>query len=135
MDFDVRLWKRAEGAYFALMPNLNAIDPVWRDLNRDLRYRRALSVAINRKDVNKVIFFGLAKESGNTALPESPLYSAENADMWMEQDKALANRLLDEIGLTKRDERRRAPAAGWKRGSNSPSRPPARAPRRPTSST
>ena len=103
MDFDVKLWKRAEGAYFALMPNLNAIDPVWRDLNRDLRYRKALSVAINRHDVNKVIFFGLAKESGNTALPESPLYNAENADMWMEQDKDLANRLLDEIGLKKRD--------------------------------
>jgi peptide/nickel transport system substrate-binding protein len=103
MDFDVRLWKRAEGAYFALMPNLNAIDPVWRDLNRDLHYRRALSVAINRRDVNKVIFFGLAKESGNTALPESPLYSADNAEMWMEQDRALANKLLDEIGLSKRD--------------------------------
>lgn len=103
MGFEVKLWKRAEGAYFALMPNLNAIDPVWRDLNRDLRYRKALSVAINRKDVNKVIFFGLAKESGNTALPESPLFNRELAEMWMDQDKALANRLLDEIGLTKRD--------------------------------
>ena len=79
MNFDVKLWKRAEGSWFALMPNLNAIDPVWRDLNRDVRYRRALSVAINRNDINKVIFFGLAKESGNTALPESPLYDAANA--------------------------------------------------------
>jgi peptide/nickel transport system substrate-binding protein len=103
MNFAVKLWKRAEGAYFALMPNLNAIDPVWRDLNRDVRYRRALSVAINRKDVNKVIFFGLAKESGNTALPESPLYNAEYAKMWMRNDPAFADRLLDEIGLTKRD--------------------------------
>ena len=103
MNFAVKLWKRAEGAYFALMPNLNAIDPVWRDLNRDVRYRRALSVAINRKDINKVIFFGLAKESGNTALPESPLYNAEYANMWMRHDPALADRLLDEIGLTKRD--------------------------------
>jgi peptide/nickel transport system substrate-binding protein len=103
MGFEVKLWKRAEGAYFALMPNLNAIDPVWRDLNRDLRYRKALSLAINRRDVNKVIFFGLAKESGNTALPESPLYDPENATMWMEQDRAMANRLLDEIGLGERD--------------------------------
>jgi peptide/nickel transport system substrate-binding protein len=103
MNFDVRLWKRAEGAWFALMPNLNAIDPVWRDLNRDVRYRRALSAAINRKDINQVIFFGLAKESGNTALPESPLYDPEFAKMWMKKDQALANRLLDEIGLTKRD--------------------------------
>ena len=104
MNFDVRLWKRAEGAYFALLPNLNAIDPVWRDLNRDVRYRQAISVAINRKDVNKVIFFGLARESGNTALPESPLYDAKLAELWIQHDPALANRLLDEIGLTRRDD-------------------------------
>ncbi len=104
MNFDVKLWRRAEGAYFALMPNLNAIDPVWRDLNRDVRYRRAISVAINRKDVNKVIFFGLAKESGNTALPESPLYDPKFVSLWTQHDPALANRLLDEIGLAKRDD-------------------------------
>ncbi|MEN5082632.1 ABC transporter substrate-binding protein [Bosea sp. TWI1241] len=103
MAFDVRLWKRAEGAWFALMPNLNAIDPVWRDLNRDLRWRKALSLAINRKDINRVIFFGLATESGNTALPESPLYDAKLAAMWTRPDKREAERLLDEIGLSKRD--------------------------------
>jgi peptide/nickel transport system substrate-binding protein len=103
MNFEVRLWKRAEGASFALMPNLNAIDPVWRDLNRDVRYRRALSLAINRRDINRVIFFGLAKESGNTALPESPLYDAALAKLNMTPDLAEANRLLDEIGLSKRD--------------------------------
>ncbi|MFC5394455.1 ABC transporter substrate-binding protein [Bosea vestrisii] len=103
MNFEVKLWKRAEGASFALMPNLNAIDPVWRDLNRDLRYRRALSLAINRRDINRVIFFGLAKESGNTALPESPLYDETLAKLNMTPDLAEANRLLDEIGLSKRD--------------------------------
>lgn len=104
MNLDVRLWKRAEGSFFALLPNLNAIDPVWRDLNRDVRYRRALSVAMNREDVNKVIFFGLARVSGNTALPESPLYDARLAKLWTQHDPALANRLLDEIGLTRRDD-------------------------------
>ncbi len=103
MNFEVKLWKRAEGASFALMPNLNAIDPVWRELNRDLRYRRALSLAINRRDINRVIFFGLAKESGNTALPESPLYDETLAKLNMTPDLAEANRLLDEIGLSKRD--------------------------------
>lgn len=103
MNFSVRLWRRAEGAWFALMPNLNAIDPAWRDLNRDLRYRRALSLAINRKDINRVLFFGLAKESGNTALPESPLYDENLAQMFMKPDRVEANRLLDEIGLARRD--------------------------------
>ncbi|WP_038363732.1 ABC transporter substrate-binding protein [Bosea sp. UNC402CLCol] len=104
MNFEVKLWKRAEGAYFALLPNLNAIDPVWRDLNRDVRYRRAISVAISRTDVNKVIFFGLARESGNTALPESPLYDPALASLWIQHDPGLANQLLDEIGLTRRDD-------------------------------
>lgn len=103
MNFEVKLWKRAEGASFALMPNFNAIDPTWRDLNRDVRYRRALSLAINRRDINRVIYFGLAKESGNTALPESPLYDAGLAQLNMTPDLAEANRLLDEIGLAKRD--------------------------------
>lgn len=103
MEFDVRLWKRAEGAYFALLPNLNAIDPIWRDLNRDVRFRRALSVAINRNDVNKVIFFGLAEENGNTALPESPLYDARLAKLWTQHDPALAAQLLDEAGLARKD--------------------------------
>lgn len=102
MDFDVRLWKRAEGSHCALFPNLNVMDPVWRKLLRDVRFRRALSLGINRRDINNVIFFGLATESANTALPESPLYDPALAGAWTRYDPALANRLLDEIGLTKR---------------------------------
>ena len=47
---------------------------------------------------------GSRRESGNTALPESPLYDATLASLWTQHDPALANRLLDEIGLTKRDD-------------------------------
>lgn len=101
-NFDVRLWKRAEGAAFALMPNLNAIDPVWRELMRDVRFRRALSIAINRRDINRVIFYGLARESANTVLPESRLFEADLATAWTNYDPDAANRLLDEIGLAKR---------------------------------
>jgi peptide/nickel transport system substrate-binding protein len=101
--FQVRLWERADGAKIALFPNLNAADPVWRALNRDVRYRRALSVAINRADINNVIFYGLAKESGNSMLEGSPLFDAAQAKAWTLYNKAQANRLLDEAGLAKRD--------------------------------
>ena len=40
-----------------------------------------------------------AKDSGNTALPESPLYDPAFASLWIQHDPGLANRLLDEIGL------------------------------------
>ncbi len=52
----MKLWKNAEGARIAIYPNLNAADPVWRGLMRDARVRRAFSVAINRKDINNVVF-------------------------------------------------------------------------------
>jgi peptide/nickel transport system substrate-binding protein len=102
-DFDVRLWKRAEGAYVALMPNLNVMDPGWRSVMHDVRFRRALSLAINRKDINQVVFFGLAKESGNTALPDSPLFERSLATAWTGHDPAMARKLLDEAGLSKFD--------------------------------
>jgi peptide/nickel transport system substrate-binding protein len=95
--FDVRLWDTAKGAQLALYPNLNAEDPVWRRLNRDPRFRRALSLAVNRREINQVVYFGLALEGHNTVLPGSPLHEASLRTARF--DLAEANRLLDEIGL------------------------------------
>ncbi len=101
--YKVRLWEQNYGSYAALMPNLNAADPEWRKLMRDVRFRRALSLGINRHDINQALFFGLARESANTILPQSPLYKPEYATAWSTYDRAQANKLLDEIGLDKRD--------------------------------
>ncbi len=99
----VSLWRRTQGSSVSLLPNLNCNDPVWRTLFQDLRMRRAMSVAINRRELNKVIYFGLARESADTVLPESPLFRPEYATAWAQYDPELANALLDEIGLTDRD--------------------------------
>ncbi len=104
-DYSVRLWSTTKGAHLALYPNLNAADPVWRALNRDVRFRRALSLAINRHEINQVIYFGLAIEGQNTALPASPLYKKSYRDAYARFDLKQASRLLDEIGLTQRDSR------------------------------
>jgi len=102
-DFTVRLWEKGEGSAVAIMPNLNAADPVWRSLMRDVRFRRALSLGVNRHDINNVIFFGLAKESADTIMPQSPLYRPEYETAYAKYDPDAANQLLDEIGLTNRD--------------------------------
>jgi peptide/nickel transport system substrate-binding protein len=99
----VSLWRRTQGSSVALLPNLNCNDPVWRGLFQDVRMRRALSVAINREELNKVIYFGLARESADTVLPESPLFRPEYASAWSQYDPDLANTLLDELGLTDRE--------------------------------
>jgi len=101
-DYKVRLWRTGPGSQLALYPNLNVDDPVWRGLVRDVRFRRALSLATNRHEINQVIYFGLAIEGQNTVLPESPLYRPEYREAWADFDPDEANRLLDLIGL-KRD--------------------------------
>jgi peptide/nickel transport system substrate-binding protein len=104
-EFETVLWDTAKGAQIALYPNLNVNDPVWRALMRDVRFRRALSLAIDRKEVNQVVYFGLAIEGANTVLPGSPIYDAGYRNAWHRFDLREANRLLDEIGLTARDSR------------------------------
>ena len=104
-NFDVRLWQTAKGAHMALYPNLNTNDPVYRELLRDLRFRRALSLAIHRYEINQVVYFRLVEESNNTVLREGPLYKPEYQHDGIEFDLERANRLLDEMGLTRRDDR------------------------------
>jgi len=101
----VRLWRTARGARIALYPNLNVTDGVYRRLFRDVRFRRALSLAINRDEINQAIFFGLAIEGNNTVLPGSPLYREDYRHAWAQFDLDRANALLDEIGLSERDRR------------------------------
>jgi peptide/nickel transport system substrate-binding protein len=101
-QFSVRLWRTGPGSQFALYPNLNVDDPTWRELMRDVRFRRALSLAVNRHEINQVIYFGLAVEGQNTVLPQSPLYNAADREAWAQYDLGEANRLLDVIGLTER---------------------------------
>ncbi|MFL5115872.1 MAG: ABC transporter substrate-binding protein [Microvirga sp.] len=97
------LWLYARGSELALYPNLNTADPVWRTLNRDVRYRRALSLGIDRKTLNNALLFGLGREGNNTILEESALFSPELRSKYAQYDPAEASRLLDEIGLTKRN--------------------------------
>jgi len=102
-QYHVRLWEKAIGSQIALYPNLNAEDPEWRKLMRDVRFRRALSLGIDRHEVNEVVYFGLGKESSNTVLQRSPLFRPELRSAWTKYDIKAANALLDAIGLTARD--------------------------------
>lgn len=102
-QFKVLLWERGEGSRCALLPNLNVKDDVWRPIVRDVRFRRAISIAINRREINQAIFYGLATESADTVLPASPLFKPEYQKAWTQYDIKLANQLLDEAGLKKRD--------------------------------
>ena len=69
------------------------------DLFNDVRFRRALSIAIDRDEINEVIYFGTTVPAQLTAHPTSTLWTEENERAWAQHDPELANTLLDEIGL------------------------------------
>lgn len=102
--YHVRLWSTAMTATIALYPNLTTRDPATRSLLRDARFRRALSLAINREEINRLLFHGLGVVGQNTVL-RSP--SGEDVTRlrlaYATFDPAWANRLLDEMGLARRD--------------------------------
>ena len=101
---EVRLWRTVRGSRFALYPNLNASDPEWRALLRDVRFRRALSHAIDRDEINQSLYFGLGLPGNHAVLPGSPLHRADLRQRYADFDLKKANALLDEIGLTERDD-------------------------------
>ncbi|MCG6857075.1 MAG: ABC transporter substrate-binding protein [Salaquimonas sp.] len=102
--FKTYLWSTGKGSQVALFPNLNVQDTVWRGLMRDVRFRRALSLGIDREEINEVIYFGLATPSANTVMPQSPLFKEAYKDAWTQYDPDTANKLLDEAGLAARDD-------------------------------
>ena len=100
----VRLWETTRGAHVALYPNLNVEDSGWRALLRDVRFRRALSLATDRHEINQVIYFGLATEGNDTVHAKCPLYDEGYRTRWARFDLDAANALLDEIGLVERND-------------------------------
>ncbi|WP_423794534.1 ABC transporter substrate-binding protein [Methylobacterium durans] len=101
--YRTNLWPIARGSEIALYPNLTTLDPAWRALNRDRRYRWALSLAIDRRTLNNTLLFGLGTEGNDTVVPESPLFSPELRTLYAIYDPDEAGRLLDAAGLNRRD--------------------------------
>jgi len=80
--------------------NMTDKDPVLRKIYGDIRFRYAMSLAINRDEVNETLFLGLG--TPEQALPQNVPYVTEEDKKFMtEYDPERANELLDEMGLEK----------------------------------
>jgi len=93
-------WRQAYNTAHTIRFNLTHNDPVIRKLFQDFRFRRAMSIALDRKEMNEVLFFGAGVPMQNTVMPRTSKYFVDkNAFSHIEYDPKEANRLLDEIGL------------------------------------
>ncbi len=80
-----------------------AEDAVLTELVNHPNFVKALSVAIDRAEVNETLFFGLARTGAQAPIPSSKYYKPKYGEAWAQYDPDLANQLLDEMGLDKRD--------------------------------
>ena len=108
--YDVYHWKPSTQSLFTVFPNLNRrIDAErpetrWKHaLLNAARFRQALSLAIDRRAIIEAEFNGQAEPAQIAPPPDSPYHPARLLRSFTEHDPARANRLLDELGLTRRD--------------------------------
>ncbi len=75
-------------------------DKELRKIFSDVRFRQAMSLAINREELNQVLFLGIAKPQ--QAVPENvPFVTEADKNYMIQFDLKKANKLLDKMGLKK----------------------------------
>ncbi len=87
----------------AISLNLLDPDPVLRELFQNKKFRMALSHALDREKIIRDLYPGHIA-SQVAPQPESPLYNKELARQYLLFDRPLANTLLDETGIKRRDQ-------------------------------
>jgi len=110
-DFPLYMANRGKGKYRVLRDaspgtvvlyiNQYSKDDKLRALLQDKRFRVALSVAINREELIDLIYSGMAERSRGVVSPYDPCYLPEFDEKHIDYDPALANKLLDELGMTR----------------------------------
>lgn len=104
-NYKTYIWRRIHGADVTFQFNFNALfsaekpDYELREIFWDPRFRKAMSLAIDRDEINKIVYFGRASPRQTTVLPTSKFYEEEFAQAYAQYDPKEANRLLDEMGM------------------------------------
>jgi peptide/nickel transport system substrate-binding protein len=101
--YSTYIWARPYGSDVVLQFNLNHRDEGLRKIFQDVRFRRAMSLAINREEVNDIVYFGQGVPRQLTVVPSSRYFEPEFAAAWAEFDPVRAGELFDEMGLVDRD--------------------------------
>ena len=96
---NVYIWTRLHSSDVVLQFNFTHANERLRTLYWDKRFRHALSYAINRQEMNEIIYFDLGTPRQVTVHPSSAYYEPEFAFAHANYDPARARALLDEMGI------------------------------------
>jgi peptide/nickel transport system substrate-binding protein len=103
-NYVVRLWKTSRAAEHTLMLNHTCQDMVLREIFSDVRFKRALSLAMDRQTIANVVYQGFGVPSQVQMIPGSKYRVEEYVTRDTEYDPDTASALLDEMGLETNDE-------------------------------
>ncbi|MCI3927684.1 ABC transporter substrate-binding protein [Paenibacillus sp. TRM 82003] len=98
-DYRIIRWNTADWASTSVQLNQTTEDPKLRALFQDIRFREALSLAVDREQVSEIVTLGLGAPQ-QASVPEGLAnYQDGWASQWAAYDVDGASKLLDEIGL------------------------------------
>jgi len=100
-NYTTMLYTADLGAIVKYQFNLTVADEALRPIFNDVRFREAMSLAVNRQEINDTIFFGLGIPRQWGVSSKSPFYEDWMGPYFAEYDLDKANALLDEVGLKK----------------------------------
>jgi peptide/nickel transport system substrate-binding protein len=97
------VYRIADGMTHTVCFNMSHQDPDLRAVFLRPDFRKAMSIAINRNEINEACFMGWGVPRQVVPYSFSPVYNAEYEKAWTEYDPERAGRMLDDVGLGKRD--------------------------------
>lgn len=83
--------------------NVTSPDDAKRALFAEVDFRRAMSAAINRDQLNEVVFFGQGEPTAYTGFSPMPEFASAYGKVGTEFDPAMAAELLDGLGMVDTD--------------------------------
>jgi len=92
-----------QASHLALQLNMTTKNERLRPIFQDRRFRIAVSHAINREQMNELIYDGMCTPRQYSPDEGSPQFYPDLSNAYIEYDPDEANRLLDEMGMTERD--------------------------------
>jgi peptide/nickel transport system substrate-binding protein len=102
-DYRIIQWARGYITDTVIAPNVMHKDPEMNNILGDKRFRWALSMAMNREEIIQGPFLGMTEANQVSPLKTSAFYSEAQAKSRTKYDLEGANKLLDEMGLNKKD--------------------------------
>ena len=100
-DYHILTWLDAVPSKIVYYFNQSIDDLGLREIFQNVKFRKAMSLAINREEIQEVSYLGLGTPRAFTVVPDSPYYQQELEKLYASYDVEQAEALLDEIGLAK----------------------------------